>query len=158
MPAFRCLPIPSETAARFRATGRDDRGQALRRLVADDGHGYPCRHCLELGRPGQSMLLGAYDLPRPRGIYWTPSPIFIHAEECAAFNAMNEIAPALRANGLVSIRAYDAADQCLYALGHVCAGCEMEAPLHRALSAPQTAFVNVHTARPGCLLSAVERI
>ena len=26
------------------------------------------------------MLLGSYDLPRPLGIYWTPSPIFLHAE------------------------------------------------------------------------------
>ncbi|SNB61487.1 Protein of unknown function [Arboricoccus pini] len=158
MPAFRCLPIPSETAARFRETDRDDRGQALRRLVADGGSGYPCRHCLDLGKPGQTMLLGSYNLPRPLGIYWTPSPIFVHADDCRAFTATNAIPPALSANGLVSIRAYDADDQCLYELGQVCTGSAMEAPLLRALSAPRTAFVNVHTARPGCLLAAVRLI
>ena len=30
-------------------------------------------------------------------------------------------------------------------------------PLARALGDPRTAFVNVHTARPGCLLARVER-
>jgi hypothetical protein len=63
----------------------------------------------------------------------------------------------VRANSLVSVRAYDGADQCLYDLGVVCTGEEAEAPLTRALADPRTAFVNIHTARPGCLLSRVER-
>ena len=32
------------------------------------------------------------------------------------------------------------------------------APLTRALDDPRTRFVNIHTARPGCLLAAVERL
>ena len=35
---------------------------------------------------------------------------------------------------------------------------QIDAPLLRALGDPRTAFVNVHTARPGCLLSRVERM
>jgi hypothetical protein len=65
MPGFRCLPIPTETAMRWRATGRDDRGLALHhRLV--DGLGFPCRHCLQ---PGKAMLLGSYHVPNPQGVY-----------------------------------------------------------------------------------------
>ena len=89
------------------------------------------------------MLLGSYDLPQPRGIYWTPSPIFLHAQACPGFDAPDEIAPIIRANTLVSVRAYDEADQCLYDLGHVCPGSEVDAPLLRALADPRTAFVNV---------------
>jgi hypothetical protein len=55
------------------------------------------------------------------------------------------------------VRAYDAEDICLYDLGQVCAGADVDAPLARALDDPRTAFVNIHTARPGCLLSRVER-
>ncbi len=33
---FRCVPIPTETVERFRATGIDDRGNKLRRLQAPD--------------------------------------------------------------------------------------------------------------------------
>lgn len=158
MTAFRCIPIPTETAIRFRATGTDDRGNPLRRIVATPGGAFPCRHCLRLAAPGETMLLGSYDLQRPLGIYWTPSPIFLHAVDCPRADAVGEVAPIVRANPLVSVRAYDGEHQCLYDLGHVCAGTEVDAPLARALDDPRTAFVNIHTARPGCLLTLVERV
>ncbi len=157
MTASRCLPIPTETATRWRQTGRDDRGHALiRRSV--DGPGFPCRHCLQLGQPGQTMVLGSYDLPRPLGVHWTPSPIFLHAEaaDCPRFEAADTVAPTVLANGLVSVRAYDAEDFCLYDLGQVVDGAAVAAPLARALADPRTRHVNIHTARPGCLLVAVE--
>ena len=157
MTAFQCLPIETETADRFRRTGLDDSGNEVRRIVASEGGGFPCRHCLGLATPGQEILLGSYNLPRPLGIYWTPSPIFVHAEACARFTPANEIAPIVRANGLVSVRAYDVADQCLYDLGQVCSGEDVDAPLEHALGDARTAFVNIHTARPGCLLVRVER-
>lgn len=154
---FRCIPMPSATAIRFRAEGVDDGGNRLRRMVAD-GPGFPCRHCLQLGQPGEAMLLGSFHLPRPAGIYWTPSPVFLHAEACPAFDAPDTIAPTVLANGLVSVRAYDAGEQCLYELGQVCAGIDVAAPLHRALVDARTVFVNVHTARPGCWLTRVELV
>jgi Protein of unknown function (DUF1203) len=157
MTAFRCVPIETEIADRFRRTGLDDNGNALRRIVVPMGGGFPCRHCLRSAVSGEAVLLGSYNLPRPRGIYWTPSPIFVHADGCTRFEAANEVAPIIRSNTLVSVRAYDAEDQCIYDLGQVCAGDEVDAPLGWALGDPRTAFVNIHTARPGCLLSRVER-
>ena len=157
MPRFRCIAMPGETAARFRATGRDDRGGALIRRTAD-GPGFPCRHCLRLARPGEEMLLGSWDLPRPAGTYWTPSPVFLHAQDCPRFETEDEIAPTVLANPLVSVRSYDAEQLCLYDLGQVCPGAEVEAPLMRALSDPRTRFVNIHTARPGCWLAGAERL
>ena len=159
MSEFQCIAIPTEVAERFRATGVDDNGNPLRRVEvgAVAGSSYPCRHCLRSGVPGETMLLGSYNLPRPRGIYWTPSPIFVHADDCHRFEGESEVAPIVRSNALISVRAYDEADQCIYDLGHVCAGAEVDTPLARALDDPRTAFVNIHTARPGCLLSRVER-
>jgi hypothetical protein len=157
MTHFRCLPIPTETAARWRATGRDDRGNPLIRRVVD-GPGFPCRHCLRLGKPGETMLLGSYDLPRPQGVYWTPSPIFLHEAPCPAFDAQDEIAPIVLANGIVSVRAYDADDLCLYDLGAISEGPNAAPILARALADPRTRHVNIHTARPGCLLTAVEKL
>ena len=104
-------------------------------------------------RPGRSRI-GAH---RPLGIYWTPSPIFVHAGPCPRYAGTDELAPIVRANGLVSVRAYDAADQCIYELGQVCEGEAAGAPLALALRDERTAFVNIHTARPGCLLTRVER-
>ncbi len=158
MTRFQCVPIPTDTATRFRCTGLDDRSNQLRRMTATEGGAFPCRHCLQMGRPGEVMLLGSYDLPRPLGIYWTPSPIFIHERDCSRFGSSDGIAPIVRENPLVSIRAYDAADQCLYDLGHVCAGRDIATALERALNDPRTAFVNIHTARPGCLLAMVQPV
>ncbi|MDE2006614.1 MAG: DUF1203 domain-containing protein [Rhodospirillales bacterium] len=155
MPGFRCIPIDPAIAESFRASGRDQAGNALRRMIAD--HPSPCRVCLRDAAPGEAVLLGSYALPRPRGIYWTPSPIFVHASPCAPFDAPNRIAPILRGR-MISVRAYDAGDQCLYDLGHAGDGAEIEAPLATALADPRTEFVNVHTAKPGCLLCRVERM
>jgi hypothetical protein len=149
--------MPTEAARRFRASGRDDRGNALIRRTVD-GPGFPCRHCLLLGTPGEEMLLGSWDLPRPGGVYWTPSPVFLHARDCARFDAEDAIAPTVLANGIVSVRAYDSEQMCLYDLGHVCAGPAVAAPLRRALDDPRTRFVNIHTARPGCWLAGAELI
>ena len=158
MTAFRCIPITTEIAERFRRTGVDDHGNTLRRIEATNEGGFPCRHCLRCAAPGEIMLLGSYDLPRPQGIYWTPSPIFLHAQSCPRFDAENQVAPIVRANALVSVRAYDSADQCIYDLGQVCPGEAVDAPLAAALGDTRTEFVNIHTARPGCLLSRVERV
>ncbi len=158
MPKFRCVPMETEIGDRFRRTEFDDNGNALRHMDASNAGGFPCRHCLQCAAPGEAMLLMSYNLPWPRGICWTPSPIFVHAEACKRFASENEVAPIVRLNTLVSVRAYDASDQCIYELGQVCSGGEVDTPLERALSDGRTAFVNVHTARPGCLLSRVERI
>jgi hypothetical protein len=156
MTAFRCIPIPTETAARFRATGRDDAGNTLRRRVRGPDSACPCRHCLRYARTGETVLLGSYNLPGPLGVYWTPSPIFVHANDCPRYDGHDEI-PEIVRGSFVSVRAYDAEDQCLYDLGQVCEGKDVDAPLSRALADPRTAFVNIHTAKPGCLLCRIER-
>jgi Protein of unknown function (DUF1203) len=158
MTAFRCVAMPTETAERFRCTGVDDSDNTLRRMEAPDTGRFPCRHCLRFASAGETMLLGSYNLPAPRGIYWTPSPIFVHAEPCTRYVAHNEVAPIAGQDVLVSVRAYDRADQCIYDLGQVALGAAVDAPLARALDDPRTAFVNVHTAKPGCWLFRVERV
>jgi hypothetical protein len=155
MPAFRCVPIPTEAAERFRTTLRDDAGNAMRHMAAGPT-GAPCRHCLRDGATGEAMLLGSYNLPGPLGIYWTPSPIFIHAERCARYDRADHVAETVRPR-LVSVRAYDGEDMCLYDLGHVADGTAIDDALARALDDDRTAFVNIHTAKPGCMLCRVER-
>jgi len=156
MSDFRCIPIATETAERFRATWRDDQGNELRSRSAGPDSRCPCRHCLQYSQEGQIALLGSYNLPRPRGVYWTPSPIFVHGDACPRYERVNDI-PQIVRGSLVSVRAYDADDMCLYELGQVSDGADVDAPLRRALDDSRTAFVNIHTAKPGCMLCRVER-
>jgi hypothetical protein len=155
MTVFRCIPMPTETAERFRATGRDDAGNALRHMTAGPS-GAPCRHCLRDAAQGEAVLLGSYNLLGPLGIYWTPSPIFVHADRCDRYDQANHVAEIVRPR-LVSVRAYDAEAMCLYDLGHVSEGNAVDEALARAMDDERTEFVNIHTAKPGCLLCRVER-
>jgi hypothetical protein len=156
MTDFHCLPIETETVERFRATGRDDRNNSLRVRSPGPDSRCPCRYCLRYAQDGEAVLLGSYDLPRPQGVYWTPSPIFLHAGSCERYERTNEI-PEIVRGSLVSIRAYDADDQCIYELGHVSEGTLVDEPLQRALTDARTVYVNIHTAKPGCMLCRVER-
>lgn len=156
MAQFRCVPMDSDSARRFRATRIDDRGGPAHVRVVD-GPGFPCRHCLRLGTVGEEMLLVSWDLPRPLGPYWTPSPVFLHARDCQRAEVQDELPETVTQNLIVSLRHYDADGMCLYDLGMVAAGNAVEAPLRRNLQDPRVAFVNIHTARPGCWLTSVER-
>lgn len=153
---FRCVAMDTKAAERFRATGLDDYGRTVVRRIAAGGE--PCRHCLGCAEPGEEMLLLSSHLPRPLGVYWTPSPVFLHARACEAFVAQDQLPEAVTHNSLVSVRAYDAGGMCLYDLGVVSLGEEAQPGLERALEDSRTAFVNIHTARPGCWLCAAERV
>jgi len=90
------------------------------------------------------------------GAHTVPSE-FESAREYVEFVVEDVLPETVTANALISLRSYDAAGLCLYDLGVVLDGARAEAPLRRALDDPRTAFVNIHTARPGCWLAGAER-
>ena len=155
---FRCISIDTAVAERFRATGADDTGEVLRRVtvrrVAGGGLS-PCRHCLSPIEDGRDALLGSYRLERPLGAYWTPSPIFVHADTCARFDAANRL-PEFMHGIPLSVRAYDADDQMVYDLSDLTSGAEAEALIERGLGDERTRYANIHTGRFGCFLCRVE--
>jgi hypothetical protein len=147
--------MDTANAIRCRQTGRDDAGNPLHRKIAD--HPSPCRHCLAESQIGTPVLLGSYHFGRPYGVYWTPSPIFLHAEPCERFEWAHTV-PEIVSHRRVSVRAYDADDMCTYALGDVSDGTDVERLLDRALADRRTDYVNIHAARSGCFLCRVERV
>ena len=153
---FKCVPIDTAIAEAFRSRAEDQFGNVIRKR-SSDGSGLPCRHCLASTAAGEDVLLASYDLLRPKGLYWTPSPVFVHAAACPRYDRFNHI-PQIVQERLVSLRSYDADHQCLYDLGVVVDGAEAEEPLRRALADKRTQFVNIHTAKPGCLLCTVDRV
>jgi hypothetical protein len=156
MSNFRCVPIETVAAQAIRTQAQDHFGNVIRRVLSDE-KGLPCRHCLSSSACGEAVLLASYDLPRPKGLYWTPSPIFVHDAACPRYDRVNHI-PQIVRERVVSLRSYDANHQCIYDLGIVIDGAEVEDPLRRALADTRTRFVNIHTAKPGCLLCTVDKI
>lgn len=153
---LRYVPIDSATADRFRSTGVDDGGNRFRQMSAAQA-GYPCRHCLRKAKTGEQLLLGSYHLGQPRGAYWTPSPIFLHANQCEQFQGESAL-PEILFGPILSVRAYDADHQMIYPLSDVTDGKEVGVLLERAFSDARTSYVNIHTARFGCFLCRVESV
>ena len=138
MTPFQCIPIPTDVAERFRRSLIDDSGNALRSIEATDHGSFPCRHW-----PGFRQTRRAHaarvptTFPGRRASTGPPSPIFIHEETLLRASPPGMRSPPIIGQGaLISIRAYDSADQCIYDLGHVCAGAALDAPLDQALSDP----------------------
>src|SRR5216684_561584 len=94
MIGFHCVPMDTASATRFRQTDRDDAHNPLHRRIAD--HPSPCRHCLAEAEVGEPVLLGSYHFGRPHGVYWTPSPIFVHAEPCERFEQSDTVPEIVR--------------------------------------------------------------
>jgi hypothetical protein len=155
---FRCIAMPTPKAAQFRTARVDDFGNPIRLLTADADTGYFCRHCLGQAGKGRQVLLGSYNVERPSGHYWQPSPIFLHAEGCEPFEGDNLIPPAIRAIQLVNVRPYDRDERMLYDLNDTVTGDRLAPLLQRWLEDERTAYLNVHTGRPGCFLCRVERL
>jgi hypothetical protein len=78
-------PIPTDTARRYQAGGKDANGQPPERGVSD-GAGNPCRHCLRNVPAGAGMLVLAHrPFPGPQP-YAEVGPIFLCAnpDRCPA--------------------------------------------------------------------------
>ena len=155
MTAFRCIPIATEAADSFRLTRQDHHGNNVKIFNSERG-GLPCRRCLNETAGGEDVLLGSYSLLRPGGVYWTPSPIFVHTGQCRRYDAVDHIPDIVRRR-LVSLRAYGEDDMVLYDLGVISDGRAIDAPLQHILADARCSYVNIHTAKPGCMLCRVER-
>ena len=155
---FRCIPLQSTVADRFRETGTDDAGDALRRITVRQVPGgglSPCRHCLAPIEDGRDALLGSFHLERPLGAYWTPSPVFVHADGCGRYERDNQLPEFMRGIPL-SVRAYDDDDQMIYDVSDLTPGSDAEALIGRSLGDRRTRYANIHTGRFGCFLCRVE--
>jgi Protein of unknown function (DUF1203) len=156
--SFRCVAISTEVADRFRRSDRDDSGNQIEHRVADKDTGFFCRHCLGQPGKGREVLLANYHVERPQGVYWSPSPVFVHADSdaCPRFLRESEIPKAVRDLRLVGLRSYDAEDHMLYDLTILTEN--VHERVEEFLGDPRTSYVNIHSSGPGCYLCRVERL
>ena len=85
MPAIHFHPLPTAEVQALRAGGPDAYGNPPERVRAE-GHGNPCRHCLNFVPEGAEMLILAhrpFDALQP---YAETGPIFLCAE-CAPWDS-----------------------------------------------------------------------
>ena len=147
------LPIEQFTSL-FSKSDEDLESIGVRRMVADQKPGYPCRVSLVDAEPGEEVLLVPFTHHEVNSPYRATGPIFVRVEAQTARLEINEVPPMIRTR-LLSIRGYDAAGMML--LSEVLNGAELEEHLWRFFADPRVAYIDLHNARPGCYNCRVER-
>ena len=151
-PSFQIVPLPTEiadAARRVAKTGSAD--HAL--ITVDSPESAPCRHCLRWAEPGERVVLFPYTAIPSGQPYSETGPIFVHANACQRYSAINEY-PADFRNGRV-FRAYDSNYNIIDA--QVVDGSEPEVVIEGLFQNPDTAFVDARSVTRGCFTFRVER-
>jgi len=131
-----------------------------RAVVADAAPGYPCRRCLRDAAPGETVILLSYDPFLGESPYRQPGPIYVHRETCAPASPapadeLPEHLPEQLTRRLLSVRAFD--EDHLMRTAVVTPGVELARVAGELLDAPDTAYLHVHNAGPGCFAVRIDR-
>ena len=127
----------------------------IRRSVADNNPGYPCRVSLQDAEVGESVLLVNFEHQPAPTPFRSSHAIYVREAATQAAPVINEIPPMLRSR-LLSIRAFDTNGMLL--AGEVIDGHDLETPLTRMLSGEAVDSVHIHNALLGCYLAVATRI
>ncbi|MBQ1043092.1 DUF1203 domain-containing protein [Micromonospora sp. C72] len=150
--AFLIRPLPAETLAELRRTGRDATGQPPERRRATGGE--PLRCCLRDARPDEALLLFGYAPPLPPGPYREVGPVFAHAGACAGPDDVTAYPSQWRGREQV-LRAYDSRGRIVGGRRHD--GGDPEAVIADLFADPAVDLLHSRNVVYGCWMFAVVR-
>jgi hypothetical protein len=148
---FRIHALPAETLEAVRADGPDALGRPAERSTAEGGE--PLRCCLRDARPGEQLLLFAYQLPLPAGPYRETGPVFAHAEPCEGPAYATVYPPDWRGRPQV-LRAYDERGR-IHDATRVHDGQDPERVIAGMLAEPGVAAIHSRNIAYGCFMFAI---
>ena len=131
-----------------------DLNHHARTMIVDENPGFPCRVTLEDAEIGETVLLVEFrhhDVDSP---YAATGPIYVRPGKPTANLAVNEV-PLMLRHRLLSVRGYDSAGMMRGA--DVVMGSELEGVIETLFADPETRYLHVHNARPGCYNCRVDR-
>jgi hypothetical protein len=154
--SFRIRGLPSEQFAHLFDLSDEElasRG-AIRRVADDRTPGYPCRVSLTDSREGDELLLVNYEHHDVQSPYRMRFAIYVRKGE-ESYHAINEVPEQLRIRTLV-VRAFDNLGMMIG--WELVDGKDLESAIERLLANPQSAYLHIHYAAPGCYAARVERV
>jgi uncharacterized protein DUF1203 len=154
-PTFRISALAAEGfAPLFALSDAVLAARGIRRVVADEKPGFPCRVSLEDAEVGETLLLLHHlhhDVPGP---YRASGPIYVRARAATATPAPGEVPASVRGR-LLSYRSYDADG--MLRMADVAEGRDLESIVGRMFADPSVHYLHVHNARPGCYSCRIDR-
>ena len=153
--AFQFVALPAEPfASLFHHSDQQLGAAGARRMIADEKPGFPCRVSLVDAEVGETVLLLPFTHHDVCSPYRASGPIFVRKDARTATPGVGEV-PALLAQRLLSVRAYDKA--AMMVGSEVIEGTELESAIRRLFGDDCVSYLHVHNARPGCYNCRVVR-
>jgi hypothetical protein len=125
-----------------------------RRYVTEAGSGYPDRVSLTDLSPGERVLLVNHQHQSELTPYRASHAIYVREGEGAAFDAVNEVPPALRSR-VLSLRGFDANHMMVE--GDLVDGTAVEGMIETMLANPEVSYIHAHFAKRGCYAAKITR-
>jgi hypothetical protein len=152
---FRITPVPRERFTHlFSLSDIELAAIGAQRVVVDANPGYPCRVSLVDAAVGERVILTPFmhhDVASP---YRSSGPIYVREAAHTTQPVIDEI-PIMFRHRLLSVRAYDR--DALMRRAQVVAGPGMQNVLTQFFTDPDTAYIHLHNAGPGCFNALVQR-
>ena len=128
--------------------------QAIRRVVADNDRGFPCRVSLDNASAGETLLLLPFQHHDVAGPYRAGGPIFVREQATQAAVFVDRI-PDTFLRRLLSVRAYDASGW--MQASEVVEGTQLIQAIEAFFQREEVDYLHLHNARPGCFAARVDR-
>jgi hypothetical protein len=126
---------------------------AVRRVADGRTPGYPCRVSLTDSKPGDELVLVNYEHHAVDSPYRMRFAIYVRKGE-ETYDKVDEVPEQLRVRSL-AVRAYDA--DAMMVGWELAEGSDLEPTIERLFAHPNTAYLHIHYAAPGCYAARVER-
>jgi hypothetical protein len=153
--SFQLIALPFEPFAPLFSLSDDELAERdMRRVVATEKPGYPCRVSLADAEVGEELLLLPFTHQPARSPYRESGPIFVRKLARRHAPAACEVPDYVRLR-LMSVRAYDTSHQMIDAA--VCEGVSVAQTILKMFENVDVAYIHLHNAKRGCFSCRVDR-
>ena len=151
--SFRISGLPTETFQHLFAMSDAElaRHGAVRKIAADSG--YPCRISLTDSHEGDELILVNHEHHPVDSPYRMRFAVYVRKGE-ETYDKVDEIPEQLRVRTL-AVRGFDG--DAMMTGWELVEGRELEPAIERLFANPQTKYLHIHYAAPGCYAARVER-
>ncbi len=151
----RIKSLQTKEVRRLQRGGLDENNQTPEVLISD-GKGNQCRHCLELIRKGEELLLLSYKPFKSNQPYAELGPIFLHKRECNAYSSKTTPEILQDSNSFL-LRGYDINERIVSGTGKVVASKTIEAYALNLFAKKEVEFIHIRSASNNCYQARIDR-
>lgn len=151
MTAPRFSGLPTRLAQSLRSGGKDAYGQTPERHTSD-GIATPCRHCLRNIPAGEDYLIFAHMPFSAQQPYAETGPIFLCANECAAYDG-EDVPETATLSPTYLIKGYMQDERIKYGTGAITGQQDIGKAVSDLLGRDEIAFVDIRSASNNCWIA-----